>query len=92
MVVEGADRMPVLSRFYGIVIRMYFLQKEHNPPHIHAIYGDDVAAITISDGTVLEGALPNKALAMVREWIAINKDELITIWETQDFKHLPPLE
>ena len=34
--------MPVLSRFYGIVIRMYFLQKEHNPPHIHAIYGDDM--------------------------------------------------
>ena len=45
--------MPVLSRFYGIVIRMYFLQKEHNPPHIHAIYGDDMAAITIADGKVL---------------------------------------
>ena len=39
--------MPVLSRFYGIIIRMYFLQKEHNLPHIHAIYGEDVAAITI---------------------------------------------
>lgn len=37
--------MPVLSRFYGIIIRMYFLQKEHNPPHIHAIYNDDVAAV-----------------------------------------------
>ena len=37
--------MPVLSRFYGIIIRMYFLQSEHNPPHIHAIYNDDVAAI-----------------------------------------------
>jgi len=59
--------MPVLSRFYGIVIRMYFLQKEHNPPHIHAIYGDDMAAITIADGKVLEGALPNKALELVRE-------------------------
>lgn len=65
--------MPVLSRFYGITIRMYFLQKEHNPPHIHAIYGDDVAAITISDGTILEGALPGKALEMVREWIALTK-------------------
>ena len=57
--------MPVLSRFYGIIIRMYFLQKEHNPPHIHAIYGDDMAAITIAGGTVLEGALPNKALDLV---------------------------
>ncbi len=84
--------MPVLSRFYGITIRMYFLQKEHNPPHIHAIYGDDVAAITISEGKVLEGALPNKALEMVREWISIHKEELLTIWETQNFEHLSPLE
>lgn len=37
--------MPVLARFYGIIIRMYFLQSEHNPPHIHAIYNEDVAAI-----------------------------------------------
>ena len=84
--------MPVLSRFYGIIIRMYFLQKEHNPPHIHAIYGDDVAAITISDGKVIEGALPNKALDMVKEWVSLNKDELLTMWETQEFKQLSPLE
>lgn len=84
--------MPVLSRFYGIIIRMYFLQKEHNPPHIHAIYGDDVAAITISDGKVIEGALPNKALKMVKEWVSLNKDELLTMWETQEFKQLSPLE
>jgi len=64
---EGND-MPVLSRFYGIVIRMYFLQKEHNRPHIHAIYGDDMAAITIADGKVLESALPNKAFELVREY------------------------
>ena len=86
------DVMPVLSRFYGIIIRMYFLQKEHNPPHIHAIYGDDVAAITISDGKVIEGALPNKALEMVKEWVSLNKDELLTMWETQKFKQLSPLE
>ena len=84
--------MPVLSRFYGIIIRMYFLQKEHNPPHIHAIYGDDVAAITISDGTVLEGYLPVKALEMVKEWVSLNKDELLKMWETQEFKQLSPLE
>lgn len=84
--------MPVLSRFYGIIIRMYFLQKEHNPPHIHAIYGDDVAAITISDGKVIEGALPNKALEMVKEWVSLNKEELLTMWETQEFKQLSPLE
>ena len=84
--------MPVLSRFYGIIIRMYFLQREHNPPHIHAIYSENTAAISIIDGEVLEGALPRKALEMVREWIVTNKDELINIWETQEFKQLPPLE
>lgn len=63
---KGVDGRPVLSRFYGITIRMYFLQKEHNPRHIHAIYGDDMAVITIDDGKVLEGALPSKALEMVR--------------------------
>lgn len=84
--------MPVLSTFYGIIIRMYFLQKEHNPPHIHAIYGDDVAAITISDGKVLEGYLPRKALEMVREWVELHKEELLIIWNTQEFKKLSPLE
>lgn len=42
--------MPALARFYGIVIRMYFLGPERNPPHIHAIYGDDTAAFDIRTG------------------------------------------
>lgn len=57
--------MPVISRFYGIIIRMYFQQSEHNPLHIHAIYGENMAAININSGEVLEGELPPKALAMV---------------------------
>ena len=84
--------MPVLSKFYGITIRMYFLQSEHNPPHIHAIYNDDVAAIDFMTGEVLEGYLPTKAMAMVLEWISINKAALQEIWESQEFKKLPPLE
>ena len=46
--------MPIISTFYGIVIRMYFLQSEHNPPHIHAIYNDDVAAIDFQTGVVID--------------------------------------
>ena len=84
--------MPVLSRFYGIIIRMYFLSSEHNPPHIHAIYNEDVAAIDFLTGKVLEGYLPPKAMGMVQEWITLHRDELQTIWETQEFKHLAPLE
>lgn len=84
--------MPVLSRFYGIIIRMYFLQSGHNPPHIHAIYDDNVAAIDFMTGNVLEGYLPPKAMTMVKEWVEINREELKKIWETQEFKSLPPLE
>ena len=58
--------MPVLARFYGITIRMYFQQAEHNPPHIHAIYGDEMAAIDIQTGNILEGHLPPKALVWYR--------------------------
>ena len=84
--------MPVISRFYGIIIRMYFLQSEHNPPHIHAIYGEDVAALEIQTGTIIEGYLPPKAKALVQEWMSIHRDELLNIWETQNFKSLEPLE
>ena len=84
--------MPVLSRFYGLIIRMYFLQSEHNPPHIHAIYNEDVAAIDFMSGEVLEGNLPAKALSMVREWILLHRDTLMDIWKTQEFKSIPPLE
>ena len=84
--------MPVLSRFYGIIIRMYFLQSEHNPPHIHAIYNEDVAAIDFMTGEVLEGYLPSKAMELVKEWIEVNKNALMEIWTTQEFRKLPPLE
>ena len=84
--------MPVLSRFYGIVIRMYFQQAEHNPPHIHALYGEEMAAIEIQTGNVLEGYLPPKALAMVQEWVGMYRDDLLRIWETQEFRKISPLE
>lgn len=59
--------MPVISRFYGIIIRMYFQSSDHNPPHIHAVYNEDVAEIDIQNSKILEGSLPPKALAMVTE-------------------------
>lgn len=84
--------MPTLARFYGIVIKMYFLQSEHNPPHIHAIYGEDTAAFDIASGALLDGELPARATGLVREWISANKDELIEMWQTQEFKKLDPLD
>jgi hypothetical protein len=84
--------MPVISRFNGIVIRMYFLTSEHNPPHIHAIYGDDVAAIDFQTDNVIEGELPPKALALVLKWVSLHRNELLEIWETQNFIKIAPLE
>ena len=71
---------------------MYFQQSEHNPPHIHALYGDDIAAVEIQTGDILEGKLPPKALSMVREWTELHKNDLLQIWKTQEFIKLPPLE
>ncbi len=83
--------MPLLSKFYGISIKMYFKQSEHNPPHIHAIYGDDAAAIDLN-GEVLDGYITPKALALVREWISLHKSEIERIWKTQDFVEIEPLK
>ncbi len=84
--------MPVISRFYGIIIRMYFLQSEHNPPHIHAIYNEDVAAIDFMTDKVIEGYLPPKAMELVLEWVSLHRDELMHIWESQEFVKIPPLD
>lgn len=84
--------MPVLARFYGMVIKMYFFGSEHNPPHIHAIYGEYIGAVDIRTLEMLEGDLPAKALSMVREWVGLHQAELLDIWNTQNFRALPPLE
>ena len=84
--------MPILSNFYGILIKMYFQQAEHNPPHIHAIYGEYMGAIDIQTGELLEGDLPNRALNLVQEWLQIHRQEVLNIWNTQQFKKIPPLD
>jgi hypothetical protein len=86
------NKMPVISRFYGIVIKMYFAQKEHNPPHIHAIYGEFMSSIDINTLEVIEGDIPQKGLNLIREWIKLNKNELLEMWNTQQFKTLNPIE
>ncbi len=84
--------MPILSSFYGIIIRMYFQLSEHNPPHFHARYGEYAAEISIQTGEVLSGFLPPKAFSLVHEWANIHREELIQMWNTQDFKPISPLE
>lgn len=70
---------------------MYYLGKEHHPPHIHVNYGDYNAIIKISNGVVLEGKIPKRIRRHVTRWLDIHRDELLTMWETQEFKKLLPL-
>jgi len=69
--------MPIISRFYGILIVMYF--NDHNPPHFHAKYSGHEALFAFN-GEILEGGLPKRATHFVREWIAIHRTELEENW------------
>ena len=84
--------MPVISRFYGIVIKMYLRQKEHNPPHIHAIYGEYIGLFSIQDGEMFEGDMPIKGQQMVKEFVLHYKEKLLEMLNTQKFEVLSPLE
>lgn len=70
--------MPEISRFFGIIIKMYF--QDHNPPHFHAEYGDDKAEYAIETLEILAGKLPKRANAMVVEWASEHREELIANW------------
>ncbi|MCR4724191.1 MAG: DUF4160 domain-containing protein [Clostridia bacterium] len=83
--------MPTISHFYGITIVMYLRGKEHNPPHIHAIMQDFAAPFSITTGEPLDGGFPPKAKALVREFILQYQDELLEMWETGQYRRLPPL-
>ena len=71
--------MPELSRFYGIVIYMYYF--DHNPPHFHARYGEREGVISIQTLSVIVGNLPHRALGMVIEWASLHGEELETQWK-----------
>jgi hypothetical protein len=71
--------MPEVSRFYGIVIRIFY--DDHNPPHFHAEYGEYEILININSLAILSGALPARALGMVTEWASLHQRELLAAWE-----------
>lgn len=84
--------MPTISHFYGITIVMFLRNKEHNPPHIHAITQDFDAPFLIATGELMDGTFPPKATAMVREFISKYRAELLRMWETEEYVKLPPLQ
>jgi hypothetical protein len=71
--------MPEISRFYGIVIQMYY--GDHPPPHFHARYAGSVAKVDIDTLSVIDGKLPARALGLVIEWATLHQDELRDAFE-----------
>jgi len=75
--------MPIISRFFGIVIYIYW--KDHAPPHFHAKYGDDEIVVEIRTGNV-SGNMSNRAIKLVQEWRELHKDELLKDWKLAEQK------
>ena len=84
--------MPTIAHFYGIIIVMYLRDKEHNPPHVHAITQEYDAPFSLKTGELIEGVFPKKAASMVKEFILINQTELEDMWESGVYRKLPPLD
>jgi hypothetical protein len=83
--------MPEVSRFYGIVIRIYFA--DHFPPHFHAEYGEYEALISIEELSVIGGGLPSRAFGLVREWALLHQTELAAVWnKSQQLEPLTKIE
>ncbi len=83
--------MPEIARFYGIVIKMFFRDREHEPSHIHALYGEYMGEFNVKTMQMIAGDLPRKGQQLVREWLALHQDELQEMWESQQIRKLPPL-
>jgi hypothetical protein len=71
--------MPTISKFYGLVIRMYYDDK--HVPHFHVGYGEYRALIAIEDGSVIAGRLPARAYRLAVEWAGLHHDELQSNWQ-----------
>ncbi len=86
--------MPEISRFFGIVIAMYY--KEHGIPHFHAKYGGRTGVFSISELKLIEGDLPKRVIALVLEWAFEHRDELMKDWRLakakKPLRKIPPLQ
>ncbi len=88
--------MPVLSTFYGIIVRMYReISGKHNTPHIHAEYSGQEVVLTL-DGEILEGNFPKNKLKLLVAWIEIHRDEIEANWKLlsdgEQFFRIEPLK
>ena len=82
--------MPIISMFYGVIIRMYLIDNDnHHLAHIHAKYAEFEASININDGELLAGNLPRKQLRLVQARVELHRDELLADWQLAISGELP---
>ena len=81
--------MPTISMFYGILIRMYW--NDHAPPQFHVEYGEYRAQYLIETLVLSRGQLPWRAHALVLEWAALHRNELMEDWELCELKQQPKM-
>jgi hypothetical protein len=86
--------MPELSRFYGIIIRMYLeVGQPHHLPHFHAYYQDEIAVIGLNPVDLIAGSLPRRQLRLVEAWAELHEHELMEDWSRLQSGQLPlPIE
>ena len=86
--------MPEISRFFGIIIAMYY--NDHRPPHFHATYSGHQAIIEVATGAVIAGKLPARAASLVEEWRQRYKSQLEHNWALcearKPLENIRPLE
>ena len=80
--------MPIIARFYNIIIKLYYIEDEHNPPHVHARYNEYEGIFEIKTGKMIRGDLPKNAKRLVREFLSQYRERLLSMWENQDFEVL----
>ena len=74
--------MPSISMLYGIIIYMYFKDnRQHKVPHIHVKYQEHEVVVSIPEGEVMGGSIPNSKMKLLQAWIELHKDELVADWE-----------
>ena len=76
--VLNKEYMPEICRFYGIIIYLYWM--DHNPPHIHVVYGDYECSISIME-RIVDGKIPAKVVSKVNQWMDIHQDEIMKLWQ-----------
>lgn len=86
--------MPEISRFFGIIITMFY--RDHNPPHFHVRYGGQLGLVSLTDLEQLDGNLSPRVLGLVRDWAELHRDELDRNWQaaraSQPLLPIEPLE